>query len=109
MTAVACGWLAAEWAVRLLTLLLGEAQTTGKLPGGEESCSGQDGFSLEDHRYRYRSIQLGSAGRPFMLAQQLKDAATRWLQMGERMLEKVVLEQFVEGPPVGTLEWVWYH
>lgn len=44
-----------------------------------------------------------------MLAQQLKDAATRWLQMGERMLEKVVLEQFVEGPPVGTLEWVWYH
>lgn len=41
--------------------------------------------------------------------QQLKDAATRWLQTVEQMLEKVALKQFVEGPLMGTLEWVLYH
>ncbi|XP_051234915.1 uncharacterized protein LOC127351425 [Dicentrarchus labrax] len=45
---------------------------------------------------------------------ELKDAATRWLKpggsSGERlMLEQVVLEQFVEGLPTGTAEWVRCH
>lgn len=46
--------------------------------------------------------------------QQLKETKTRWLQpeesTGEKwMLEQVALEQFVEGLPTGTSEWVWCH
>ncbi|KAM9766884.1 uncharacterized protein ACNS7B_017333 [Menidia menidia] len=69
------------------------------------------GLSPEDHRRRFRGAQLGPDGRPFTYAQQLRDAATRWLQPGEaageqRLVEAVVQEQFVAGLPAATSGWV---
>lgn len=40
------------------------------------------GFSPKNHHDQLGTIQLGSAGHLFGCAQQLKDAATRWLQPG---------------------------
>ncbi|KAK0142676.1 Neurotrophin receptor-interacting factor [Merluccius polli] len=65
-------------------------------------------------RRRFRGSKLGPADWPFVFAQQIKDAATRWLQPGGsagegRMLEKIVLEQFVEGLPAATSDWVICH
>ncbi|KAK0130944.1 Neurotrophin receptor-interacting factor [Merluccius polli] len=122
-TAAACGWLVAEWAVRLLPLLSGDAQTAALgLPAPSRGQYGEIkravldrlGLSAEDHRRRFRGSKLGPADRPFVFAQQLKDAATRWLQPGGsasegRMLEKIVLEQFVEGLPAATSDWVLCH
>ncbi|XP_035523495.1 uncharacterized protein LOC118332359 [Morone saxatilis] len=122
-TAEACGWPAAEWAVRLLPLLSGESQTAalglpassrGEFRNIKRAILDRMGFSPEDHRRRFRSAALGPSDRPFVYAQQLKDAATRWLQPGgsageRQMLEQVVLEQFVEGLPTGTAEWVRCH
>ncbi|KAK0139520.1 hypothetical protein N1851_023600 [Merluccius polli] len=69
------------------------------------------GLSEEDHRRRFREGKLGPAERPFIFAQQIKDAATSWLQPGGsagegRMLQKIVMEQFVEGLPAATSDWV---
>ncbi|KAM9360126.1 uncharacterized protein ABDE67_000748 [Symphorus nematophorus] len=122
-TAVACGWPAAEWAIRLLPVLSGEAQTAalslpassrGRFEEVKKAVLDRMGFTPEDHRRRFRLAKLGPADRPFVFAQQLRDAATRWLQPGEsagegRMLEQIVLEQFVEGLPTGTSEWVRCH
>ena len=122
-TAVACGWLVAEWAMRLLPLLSGDAQTAALgLPAPSRGQYGEIkravldrlGLSAEDHRRRFRGSKLGPAERPFIFAQQLKDAATRWLQprgsAGDgRILEKIVLEQFVEGLPAATSDWVLCH
>ncbi|KAK0136850.1 Zinc finger and SCAN domain-containing protein 23 [Merluccius polli] len=122
-TAAACGWPVEEWAVRLLPLLSGDAQTAALgLPAPSRGQYGEVkravldrlGLSAEDHRRRFRGGKLGPAERPFIFAQQLKDAATRWLQPGGsagegRILEKIVLEQFVEGLPAATSDWVMCH
>ncbi|XP_059185737.1 uncharacterized protein LOC131968750 [Centropristis striata] len=122
-TATACNWPEEEWAVRLLPLLSGEAQTAALALPGPSRCRFGDikravldrlGFSAEDQRRRFRGTKLGPADRPFVYAQQLKDAATRWLQPGSsageaRLLEAVVLEQFVEGLPTATSDWVRCH
>ncbi|XP_034446667.1 uncharacterized protein LOC117764737 [Hippoglossus hippoglossus] len=85
-TAEACEWPAEEWAVRLLPLLSGEAQTAALgLPPAARA------------EYRH-----------------LRDAATRWLQPGgsaaeDTMLGKVVLEQLIWGLPDRTSAWVRYH
>ncbi len=41
------------------------------------------GRTPEQHRQRFRSVELGDNGRPFVLAQQLRDACRKWL-MAER-------------------------
>ncbi|XP_061741975.1 zinc finger protein 213-like [Nerophis ophidion] len=69
------------------------------------------GCASEDHRHRFRVLCLGPEYRPFLLEQQLQDAATRWLQPGDsdgRVLELVVLEQFLEAIPTQTSAWVRY-
>ena len=85
-TAVACGWPGAEWVVRLLPLLSGDAQTAALgLPAPSQGQYGeikravldQLGLSAEDHHRRFRGNKLGAADRPFVFVQQLKDAATR--------------------------------
>ncbi|KAM9751742.1 uncharacterized protein ACNS7B_008488 [Menidia menidia] len=91
-TASACGWPEEEWRAVLDQL----------------------GLSPEDPRRRFRGAQLGPEGRPFAYAQQLRDAATRWLQPGEaageqRLVETVVQEQFVAGLPDSTSDWVRCH
>ncbi|XP_051800794.1 uncharacterized protein LOC127532932 [Acanthochromis polyacanthus] len=122
-TAVACGWPQAEWAVRLLPLLTGEAQTAAiSLPAAarrnfadvRKAVLDRTGLSPEDHRRRFRGARLGAGDRSFVFAQQVKDAATRWLLPGEtaeesRLLEKIVVEQFIEGLPGETSNWVRYH
>ncbi|KAM9699282.1 uncharacterized protein ACNS7B_003496 isoform 2-T2 [Menidia menidia] len=122
-TASACGWPEEEWAVRLLPLLSGEAQTAalglpaasrGRFPEVRRAVLDRLGMSAEDQRRRFREAQLGPEGRPFSFAQQLRDAATRWLQPGEaageqRLVEAVVLEQFVAGLPASTADWVRCH
>ncbi|KAM9751628.1 uncharacterized protein ACNS7B_008424 [Menidia menidia] len=122
-TASACGWPEEEWAVRLLPLLSGEAQTAalglpaasrGRFPEVRRAVLDRLGFSPEDQRRRFREAQLGPDGRPFGFAQQLRDAATRWLQPGEaageqRLVETVVQEQFVAGLPAATSGWVRCH
>ena len=122
-TAAACEWPRAEWAIRLLPLLSGEAQTAAlALPAGSRAqyrdvrraVLDRTGHSREDHRRRFRSARLGPEDRPFSFSLQLRDAAARWLQPGEtagetRMLDQVVLEQFVEALPPRTNHWVRYH
>ncbi|XP_059195913.1 neurotrophin receptor-interacting factor homolog [Centropristis striata] len=122
-TATVCNWPEEEWAVQLLPLLSGDAQTAalglpgpsrGQYGGIKRAILDRLGFSAEDRRRKFRAAKLGPADRPFVIAQQLKDAATRWLQPGdsageERLLEKVVLEQFMEGLPAATSDWVCCH
>ena len=122
-TAAACGWPVAEWAVRLLPLLSGDAQSAALgLPAPSRGQYGEIkravldrlGLTAEDHRRRFRGSRLGPADRPFVFAQQLRDAATRWLRPGgsageDSMLGKIVLEQFVEGLPAATADWVLCH
>ena len=93
--------------------------------GAEPSCSlsrtvvrravlDRLGYSADNHRRWFRRTKLGPTDRPFVYAHKLKDAATRWLQPvnsnGEqRMLGQIVLEQFMEGLPTDTAEWVGQH
>ncbi|KAM6944694.1 regulator of G-protein signaling 3-like [Lycodopsis pacificus] len=123
VTAEACGWPAAEWGVRLLPLLTGEAQTAalGLPPAARHRYTGVRkavtdclGLSPEDHRRRFREARLGPEDRPFAFAQRLRDDAARWLQPespggAQEVLEKVVLEQFVGALPARTAAWVRYH
>ncbi|XP_042571950.1 uncharacterized protein LOC122135788 [Cyprinus carpio] len=44
------------------------------------------GFSPEQHRQRFRSLELTEAGRPFVLAQQLRDTCRKWLLAGGKRL-----------------------
>ncbi|XP_062418714.1 uncharacterized protein LOC134130607 [Pungitius pungitius] len=122
-TAEACGWPEGEWAVRLLPLLTGEAQTAAMglppaarrdYPAVRKAVVDRLGLLPEDHRRRFRSARLGPEDRPFAYGQRLRDAAARWLQpngvgTASGVVEKVVLEQFVEGLPARTAAWVRYH
>ncbi|XP_061567193.1 uncharacterized protein LOC133421555 [Cololabis saira] len=88
--AEACDWPAAEWAVRLLPLLSGEAQMAAlALPAAARATYGP-------------------------VRRALHDAAVRWLRPGEaegekRLVQQVVLEQFVQGLPTRTAAWVRCH
>ncbi|XP_062420426.1 uncharacterized protein LOC134132719 [Pungitius pungitius] len=122
-TAEACGWPEGEWAVRLLPLLTGEAQTAAMglppaarrdYPEVRKAVVDRLGLLPEDHRRRFRSARMGPEDRPFAYGQRLRDAAARWLQpngagTASEVVEKVVLEQFVEGLPARTAAWVRYH
>ncbi|XP_056271048.1 uncharacterized protein LOC130194181 [Pseudoliparis swirei] len=121
--AEACGWPAGEWAIRLLPLLTGEAQTAalGLPPAARQSyvdmrkaVMDRLGLTPEDHRRRFREATMGPDDRPFAYAQRLRDAATRWLQPGstegaQAVVEKAVVERFMEGLPTRTAEWVRCH
>nr|XP_061840441.1 zinc finger protein 444-like [Nerophis lumbriciformis] len=70
------------------------------------------GSSPEDHRRKFRAMKLGSEDRPFVLAYRMRDAATRWLQpngLDPKMLESIILEQFIDALPARTSAWVRYH
>ncbi|XP_072767927.1 uncharacterized protein [Nerophis lumbriciformis] len=57
-------------------------------------------------------MRLGKEDRPFAFGQRLQEAATRLLQPGEgdgRLLDQIVLEQFVEAIPTRTANWIRYH
>ncbi|XP_035763818.1 nuclear GTPase SLIP-GC-like [Neolamprologus brichardi] len=68
-------------------------------------------LSPEDHRRRFRSYCMGPQEGPSAFAQRLRYDAERWLHPGPtqgeaRLLEAVVLAQFVEGLPREIADWV---
>lgn len=121
-TAEACGWARTQWSVRLIPLLTGEAQVAAQqLPVAnllayddlKRAILQRVGHTPEQHRERFRSRELGDSGRPFVLAQQLRDACRRWLLAEdhdvEGVVDLVILEQFITQLPRGTAEWVQCH
>ncbi|XP_048020920.1 zinc finger protein 213-like isoform X2 [Megalobrama amblycephala] len=73
----------------------------------------QVGRTPEQHRQRFRSLDLGESGRPFVLAQQLRDSCRKWLLAEgsdvDLVIDRVVLEQFITRLPKKTAEWVQCH
>ncbi len=91
-TAEACGWPQMNWPVRLIPLLSGEAQLAAQQLPVQNLLVYDDlkrailqrvGRNPEQHRQRFRSLELGGNGRPFVMAHQLRDACRRWLLAGE--------------------------
>ncbi len=121
-TAEACGWARSQWPVRLIPLLTGEAQVAAQQLPVANLLAYEDlkrailqrvGRNPEQHRQRFRSMGLGDYGRPFVMAQQLRDACRKWLLAEPRdvegVIDLVVLEQFVARLPRRTAEWVQCH
>ncbi len=87
-TAEACGCARTQWPVRLIPLLTGEAQVAAQQLPVANLLAYEDlkrailqrvGRIPEQHRQRFRSVELGDSGRPFVMAQQLRDACRKWL------------------------------
>ncbi len=121
-TAEACGWARSQWPVRLIPLLTGEAQVAAQQLPVANLLAYEDlkrailqrvGRNPEQHRQCFRSMELGDYGRPFVMAQQLRDACRKWLLAEPRdvkgVIDLVVLEQFVARLPRRTAEWVQCH
>ncbi len=121
-TAAACGWPQMDWPVRLIPLLTGEAQLAAQQLPVQNLLVYDDlkrailqrvGRSPEQHHQRFRSLELGENGRPFVMAHQLRDACHRWLLAGEggvdHVIDQVVLEQFIARLPKATTQWVQCH
>ncbi len=121
-TAEACGWARTQWSVCLIPLLTGEAQVAAQqLPIAsllayddlKRAILQRVGRTPEQHRQRFRSVELGDNGRPFVMAQQLRDACRKWLMAEDRDVEEVVdlvvLEQFIARLPRAMVEWVQCH
>ncbi len=115
-TAEVCGW------ARLIPLLTGEVQVAAQQLPVANLLAYEDltrailqrvGQNLEQHRQRFRSVKLGDSGRPFVMAQQLRDACRKWLMAEPRdvegVIDLVVLEQFIARLPHRTAEWVQCH
>ncbi len=118
-TAEACGWPQMNWPVRLIPLLSGEAQLAAQQLPVQNLLVYDDlkrailqrvGRNPEQHRQRFRSLELGENGRPFVMAHQLRDVCRRWLLAGEsdvdQIIDRVVLEQFIARLPTKTAQWV---
>ncbi|KAJ8409401.1 hypothetical protein AAFF_G00228020, partial [Aldrovandia affinis] len=82
-TATACGWLVAEWALRLLPLLSGESQiAAGSVPAIavadyptlRATILERVGLKPEGHRQRFRDLRFTDVRHPFAYAQQLLDS-----------------------------------
>ncbi len=98
-TAAACGWPQTDWPVRLIPLLTGEAQLAAQQLPVQNLLVYDDlkrailqrvGRSPEQHRQRFRSLELGENGRPFVMAHQLRDACRRWLLAREGGVDHVI-------------------
>ncbi len=94
--------------VRLIPLLTGEAQVAAQQLPVANLLAYEDlkrailqrvGRNPEQHRQRFRSVELGDCGRPFVMAQQLRDACRKWLLAEPRDVEGgidlMVLEKFI--------------
>uniref|UniRef100_A0A672R698 SCAN box domain-containing protein n=1 Tax=Sinocyclocheilus grahami TaxID=75366 RepID=A0A672R698_SINGR len=60
----------------------------------------------EQHRQRFRSLDLGEGGRPFVMAQQLRDTCRRWLMdlstAPQRSTDSPAVLRFDNRPLVST-------
>ncbi len=119
-TAAACGWPQLDWPVRLIPLLTGEGAVGGaaaaspeppglRRPKASHPPAGRP-EAPSSNRQRFRSLELGENGRPFVMAHQLREACRRWLLAGEggvdQIIDRVVLEQFIARLPTKTAQWV---
>ncbi len=63
--------------------------------------------------HHHNVSKTGDSGRPFVMAQQLRDACRKWLMAESRdvegVIDLVVLEQFIVRLPRRTAEWVQCH
>ncbi|XP_067260366.1 uncharacterized protein [Chanodichthys erythropterus] len=118
----ACKWPRDQWSMRLVLLLSGEAQVAAQqLPipnllvyeDLRQAIVQRVGRTPEQHRQRFRSLDQGESGRPFTLAQQLRDSCRKWLLAEgsdmDLVVDCVVLEQFIIRLPKKTAEWVQCH
>ncbi|XP_048032870.1 uncharacterized protein LOC125259330 [Megalobrama amblycephala] len=116
------GWPRDQWPMRLVPLLSGESQVAAQQLPVRSLLDYNDlkraiiqrvGRSPEQHRQRFRSLELGESGRPFVMAQQLRDSCRKWLLADgsdvEEIINRVVLEQFITRLPRRTAEWVQCH
>ncbi|XP_077076217.1 uncharacterized protein LOC143729068 [Siphateles boraxobius] len=116
------GWPRADWPLRLIPLLSGESQVAAhQLPVASllvyqdlrRAILQRVGRTTEQHRQRFRSLTLDESGRPFVMAQQLRDSCRKWLMAGgsdvEQIIDQVVLEQFIVKLPKKTAQWVQCH
>ncbi len=121
-TAEACGWPQTDWPVRLIPLITGESQLAAQQLPVQNLLVYDDlkrailqrvGRSPEQHRQRFRTLELGENGRTFAMAHQLRDACRRWLLAGEggveQVIDRVVLEQFFARLSKKTAQWVQCH
>ncbi|XP_048042076.1 uncharacterized protein LOC125265726 [Megalobrama amblycephala] len=121
-SAEACSWPRDQWSMRLVPLLSGEAQVAAQQLPVQNLLVYDDlrraiiqrvGRTPEQHRQRFRSLDLGESGRPFMMAQQLRDSCRKWLLAEgsdvDLVIDRVVLEQFITRLPKKTAEWVQCH
>lgn len=73
----------------------------------------QVGLSPEQQRHRFRPLDLGKSGRPYVMAQQLRDVCRKWLVAEgsdvNQVNDKVVLEQFIVRLPKKMEQWVQCH
>lgn len=64
----------------------------------------------EQHRQRFRSLTLSEFDNPFAFAQQLQVNCQKWLLAEDcdprRIVELLVIEQFMKQLPEGTSDWV---
>ncbi|XP_059423164.1 neurotrophin receptor-interacting factor homolog [Carassius carassius] len=116
-SAEACRWPREQWPVRLIPLLSDEAQVAAQqllvanllvFDDLKRAIIQRVGRSPEQHRQRFRSLDLGEAGRPFAMDQQLRDSCRKWLLAEgsdvEHVIDLVVLEQFIARLPKKTAE-----
>ncbi|CAM4612755.1 unnamed protein product [Leuciscus chuanchicus] len=116
------GWPTQDWPMRLIPLLSGEAQVAAhQLPVQnllvykdlKRAILQRVGRTPEQHRQRFRTLSLEESGRPFIMAQQLRDSCRKWLMADESdvedIIDRVVLEQFVARLPRKTAQWVQCH
>ncbi|XP_067231921.1 zinc finger and SCAN domain-containing protein 1-like [Chanodichthys erythropterus] len=121
-TAELSGWPRDQWPMRLVPLLSGESQIAAQQLPVQNLLVFDDlkrailqrvGRSPEEHRQRFRSLELAESGRPFVMAQQLRDSCRKWLLAEgsdvEKIVDRVVLEQFITRLPKKTAEWVQCH
>ncbi|XP_048015968.1 uncharacterized protein LOC125248293 [Megalobrama amblycephala] len=122
LSAEASGWPRDQWLMRLVPLLSGESQVAAQQLPVQNLLVFDDlrraiiqrvGRTPEQHRQRFRSLEVGESGRPFVMAQQLRDSCRKWLLAEgsdvDQVIDRVVLEQFITWLPKKIAEWVQCH
>lgn len=71
------------------------ATATGEYAKVRRAVLDQMGYSTEENCCRFHVDRLGPVDQPFVYRQQLRDAARRWLQLGESAREKRTVEAVV--------------
>nr|XP_028576456.1 uncharacterized protein LOC114592468 isoform X2 [Podarcis muralis] len=120
--AKACRWPKAEWMVRLLPALSGEAELAfSSLEAGDKENYGKvkaiilrwDALTRERWRQHFRCFRYQEAEGPRGVCGQLQELCRQWLKVErhskEQILELLILEQFLTILPPEIQSWVREH